>query len=259
MATIASLRAFVRPYRDNGLQFSLFLRYPPFHPSARNYRVAPAAPQSLPLPPLRRTISREDNAEPVAARGGVQPATRTVVSRNFTLANGECIREWSRANVPILRVSLLSCVSRVASDRTVNLAFRHPYRLSTPERSEKKNSGRAVIAGSKQKRHGEVSRDAGEQRYELQSTAGARLWKSHLAVDCNARLLRNARGTALSGSYWFDLTANSATCPPSHEKRQSFIHETGSSRFDGTRSAFRRKECRAAAVAVRENENPRVN
>ena len=46
-------------------------------------------PQSVPLSPLR-TIPREDNAEPVAARGGVQPATRTVASRNFALVNEEC-------------------------------------------------------------------------------------------------------------------------------------------------------------------------
>jgi len=110
-------------FQDNGLQFSFFdiPCYPPFHPSARNYRVAPAAPQSLSLPPLRRAIPREDNAEPVVARDGVQPATRTVASCNFTLVNEECAREWSRANVPIL-IHRLSYVSRVADDRIANLA-----------------------------------------------------------------------------------------------------------------------------------------
>lgn len=109
-------------FQDNGLQFSFDIpRYPPFHPSAHNYRVAPAAPQSLPLPPLRRAIPREDNAEPVVARDGVQPATRTVASCNFTLVNEKCAREWSRANVPIL-IHRLSYVSRVADDRIANLA-----------------------------------------------------------------------------------------------------------------------------------------
>ncbi|KYN03656.1 hypothetical protein ALC62_05527 [Cyphomyrmex costatus] len=136
--------------------------HPPFTPPVQSCRDAPT-PQSLPLPP------------------GVQPATRTVASRNFTLANGERAREWSRANVSIRthRVSRGTALSgsywfdlTVERKRTADKSSQLSNRKEGKRRKARWERRRERLWSSGERKMGRKGGDGVDRRETERASAG---------------------------------------------------------------------------------------